>query len=225
MKLLTGILILLTLTHAELSGQSVSETLPDEIDPNSTYLFYLHGGIVQSRGPDAVSPYWGRYEYRTILDTLAREGFDVISEVRPKDTDLLEYAEKVALQIDTLLASDVPPERIVVVGASMGAGIALNVSIRVGNRYVKYAMLGICRRASWDAYLEHYSREETRLCGNFLSIYERSDSYGSCRDYFEERDCRSGFNEVALDMGIGHGFLYKPYEEWVMPLIEWINDR
>jgi hypothetical protein len=28
-----------------------------------------------------------------------------------------------------------------------------------------------------------------------------------------------------LDMGISHGFIFRPYPEWVHPLIKWIREK
>jgi hypothetical protein len=35
----------------------------------------------------------------------------------------------------------------------------------------------------------------------------------------------SGYKEIKLSMNNGHGFLYKPYREWVHPLVKWINGQ
>jgi hypothetical protein len=190
------------------------------VKPGEKYIFYLHGAIIESQGINAVSPYWGRYEYKAILDTLRSYGFNVISEARPQNTDKLEYAGKVAKEIGALLASGVSPENIVVVGASAGGSIAVDISIRVKNSKIKYAVLGVCRWTNWKVYLR-----ENKLCGNFLSIYESSDSYESCEGYFKAQDCMSGYKEIKLNMNNGHGFLYKPYREWVHPLVKWINGQ
>ncbi|MCH8957130.1 alpha/beta hydrolase [candidate division KSB1 bacterium] len=199
-------------------GQTISTSIPKKVKKSEKYLFYLHGGIIQAQGIDAISPYWGRYEYTSILDTLSSYGFNVISEARPKDTDESEYADKIAKEIDTLLNSGVAPEDIIVVGASAGGSITIDISIRVKNGKIKYAVLGVCRWASWKAYLN-----ENELCGNFLSIYESSDTYGSCESYFKDQPCKSDYKEIKLNMGNGHGFIFRPYQEWVHPLVKWIN--
>lgn len=173
------------------SGQAISTFIPKEVKPGEKYVFYLHGAIVQSQGINAISPYWGRYEYIAILDTLRSYGYNVISEARPQNTDKLEYADKVAKEISALLASGVSPEDIIVVGASAGGSIAIDISIRVKNSKIKYAVLGVCRWVSWKAYLQ-----ENELCGNFLSIYESSDSYGSCESFFKDQDCILGYKEI-----------------------------
>jgi len=201
-------------------AQSINASIPKEVKAGEKYIFYLHGAIIESQGINAISPYWGRYEYIAILDTLRSYGYNVISEARPQNTDKSEYADKIAKEISALLASGVSPEDIIVVGASAGGSIAVDISIRVKNSKTKYAVLGVCRWASWKAYLH-----ENKLCGNFLSIYESSDSYGSCEGYFNEQDCISGYKEIKLNMNNGHGFLYKPYREWIHPLVKWINGQ
>ena len=51
--------------------------------------------------------------------------FVVISEQRPRNTDVEEYAGKVTGQITALLDAGVPAENITVLGASKGAAIAI----------------------------------------------------------------------------------------------------
>ena len=31
----------------------------------------------------------------------------------------------------------------------------------------------------------------------------------------------SGYDEKVLSVGTGHGILYKPLDEWMVPVIEW----
>ena len=90
-------------------------------DSNQVYLFYLHGGIVQQYGINAVSPHFGKYEYTAIIGTLENHGFNVLSEVRPKETIEKEYAVKVKSQVDSLIELGVAPTNIVIAGASQGA--------------------------------------------------------------------------------------------------------
>lgn len=182
------------------------------------YVFYLHGAIVQQQGENAVSPTYGKYLYRAIVDTLRKNGFEVISEVRPKDATLESYAGKVAIQLDSLLQTGVPPQNITILGASMGAAIALEVAMITANRNVNYALLGVCSESSPRKY------QQKKICGNFFSVYERSDGPGSCKELLYNRSCVSGFKEIKLNMGNGHGFLYQPYKEWMHPLVEWMRN-
>ncbi|WP_228527913.1 alpha/beta hydrolase [Pararhodonellum marinum] len=204
----------------EVKAQSFSSSIPDQPDSNIRYLFYLHGGIVQEQGPNAVSPYYGEYAYQAILDTLVGRGFHVVSEVRPKDTDEKVYAVKLNNQIDTLIQQGVPDTNIIVVGASLGAYIALESSILNNNENIRFVLLGLC-----SAYaLEYFQSFQRDFSGKFLSIYESSDSKGSCQRIFEGLQGHSSFQEIKLDMGIDHAFLYKPYPDWVNPLVFWIEE-
>ena len=200
-------------------AQSVFTSLPPA-DSNKTYVFYLHGGIVQEQGAEAVSKDFGPYLYHAITDSLAAGGFMVISEVRPKGTDEKDYALKIKRQVDSLLVQGVKITNIAIVGASQGAWIALEASLLLKQPRLKFALLGICNEYN----LAYFSKIRQGLCGNFFSIYETSDSKLSCLSLFMDVRCRTGFKELALDIGKGHGFLYQPYDDWVKPLVKWISE-
>src|SRR6185369_8324070 len=119
------LVLLLLLPATAMAAGVVLSVLPKAIDPRGDYLIYLHGRIIEEEGPRPTSPRFGVYEYRQILDTFAGRGFTVVSEARPKGTDVAAYAKKVAGQVRALLAAGVPPERIAVVGFSKGGGITL----------------------------------------------------------------------------------------------------
>ena len=132
-----------------------------------------------------------------------------------------EYAKKVSLQINSLLDRGIQPENIVIFGASLGAYITMETATILKNQKIKYVVLGLCSESA----VELYSNTSNDLCGNFLSIYERSDEKKSCLPILIETDCKEGVKEIMLDMGLGHGFLYKPYDDWMEPLVEWIEDK
>ena len=197
-------------------GQTVSANVLSDVDTSKIYLFYLHGQITIENGKGK-SQYFGIYEYQAILDTFSSYGYKVISEPRSESADESEYAGKVSRQIDTLLKAGVYPAKISVVGASAGAYITIDVALRVKNKNIKYAILGMC----WpDTYKSYQGKD---LCGNFLSIYESSDPHGSCLQLFEDKHCLTGIREIKLNMNNSHAFLYKPYKEWIYPLVNWIN--
>ena len=165
-----------------------------------------HGGIVQAQGEDAVSDLFGPYKYRDILNTLKQKGFWVISEVRPKESTELEYAQKVSDQIDTLLAEGISKENILVIGASLGAYITVELANIRKDSELRYVLIGLCS----DYALELFSNYKDALCGDFLSIYELSDQKTSCMPMLDDDNCKTGVKEISTNMGIGHGFLYKP---------------
>lgn len=182
-------------------------------------MFYLHGRIIEEQGIHAVHPEYGSYEYTAILDSLNRHGYNVISEARAKNTDENIYAEKVVKQIDTLLKSGVPAEHIFIVGASKGSAITFLVSEKAMNKKLNFVVLGACYQD------QNLKEGKLKLCGNFLSFYETSDKWCiSCVALFEKQDCISKSQEVELNTNKGHGLLYKPYSEWITPLMQWAKE-
>ena len=195
----------------------VTSDLPKAIQADETYVFYLHGAIVEDQGIRPVSPEFGVYEYEEILDALAAEGLVVISEPRPRGTDGREYARKLVGQIEELLAAGVPARRISVVGFSKGGGIAVLVSSLLSNEDVRFVFLATC--ASWIR-----NWPELILRGHILSIYEESDPVGrSCAAALADSDIRPEFRELKLQLGERHGAFYQPRPEWLDPVVEWVK--
>ena len=194
---------------------------PDSIDPAKQYLFYLHGKIIEDQGIPAVSPDYGEYEYEAILEKLSGFGFVVISEQRPKNADGLKYAKRTAEQITDLLEAGVPAKNITVVGVSKGSYIAIYVSHFLENEAVNYVILGSC----YPDEVEILRQNQIFLYGNVLSIYDSVDIYaGSCEELFSLSESHGGLSlhdEIVLDIGTGHGILYQPLDEWILPTIEW----
>lgn len=193
---------------------------PDSIDPAKQYLFYLHGKIVEDQGIPAISPDYGEYEYKAILEKLGGYGFVVISEQRPKNTDGLEYARKITEQVTTLVNAGVPAKNITIVGASKGAGIAIDISHFLENKEINFVIIAICNSEQ----VKYYKQNQISLYGNVLSIYDSVDELaGSCQDLFSFSEGRgiSSYDEIVLNIGTGHGILYKPLDDWVMPTIQW----
>jgi hypothetical protein len=185
--------------------------VPRAVDTEAKYLFYLHGRIVEEQGVKAVSPQFGAYEYEQILRTFADKGYIVISEPRPKGTDVDRYASLVTRQIRSLLTSRVPPRKITVVGASKGGSIASAVSKQLRNRDVNFVLLAACGGPG--------------LYGNVLSIWDYRDDTGAaaCDRSTGSSPGVNRHKEVELRIGSGHGMLYRPLKEWVDLVVEWSN--
>jgi hypothetical protein len=201
-----------------------SFAFPTAIEPTSQYIFYLHGKIVEDQGIPAISPEYGEYRYEEILKALQSFGFVVISEQRPRDADSTEYALRVAGQVNDLLNSEVSPGSITVVGASKGAAIATIVSHLVGNSEVNYVLLGTC----YPALVDEWKQQGVSLSGNVLAIYDSSDEYaGSCEGFFafSEGNRLGQHSELVLYVGTGHGILYEPLSEWVVPTVRWASQE
>lgn len=196
---------------------------PAQIDPTKRYMFYMHGKIIEGQGLPALSPDFGEYQYEEILEALESYGFVIISELRPKDADGWEYARRGASQVGELLAAGVPPGSITVVGPSKGATIATLVSYLVGNPEVNYVLLGSCH----PSLIEEWKQRGVTLSGNVLAIRDvADDAYsGSCGELFNLSQGKdlSHSDEIVLHVGTGHGILYQPLPEWVLPTIHWAN--
>lgn len=200
-------------------AQTVTESVPEKIDKTKRYLIYLHGGIVQDLGAEAVSEDFGKYEYHNILEVFKERGFNVISEVRPKETEITAYAEKLSEQIKLLKKRGVKDKNIIVVGASLGAYMTIEAAHKLEKNKVKFVLIGLCSEYA----ISRYASYKGKTHGNFLSIYESSDQKGSCQTLFEPLHGKSRFKEIRLVTGKGHGFLFTPGKEWVDPLVDWID--
>ena len=200
----------------DFSDGVILQDLPGSIDKQASYLFYLHGQIIEELGIRPEHPQWGIYEYEQILDSLKHEKTVVISEARAKGTDVEKYAQKIMKQVKILLTAAVPAGQITVIGASKGAIIAMRVSTLLKNKSVNFVTIAACN----DWVLENY---DLNLHGNILSIYEESDTRnGSCEaEYFRRSEGINRFREIRLKTGLGHGVLYKPLRAWIEPTLEW----
>jgi hypothetical protein len=195
----------------------VHAVFPAAPDPGATYVIYLHGRIIEEQGRDAVSQDFGRYELDAIHRALAARGATVIGEVRPRGTDVETAAATLAGELRRLLAADVPPERITVVGASKGAVIAMLASTALPEPRVRWVLLANCN----DTVRTNFP---LALHGEVLSLYESSDDIGSsCGSLFAGSPDLARSAEVRLDTGLRHGFLYRPLPAWVEPALDWAH--
>ena len=221
----TGTLIPINTPQPPSSASSLSAyAFPDAIDPAKNYLFYLHGKILEDQGIPAVSPDYGEYEYEAILKKLSGFGFVVISEQRPKNADVMDYAQKITGQVTTLLKAGVPAKSITVVGASKGAALAIYVSHFLENKEVNYVIMAICHPDN----VAGFKQDQIFLYGNILSIYDYKDELsGSCKDLFAFSEGKgiARHEEIVLNIGTGHGILYKPLAEWISPVIQWAGKQ
>lgn len=204
------------------AGSAVAETVP--VPPR--HVIYLHGRIVQdqqSRRPE--HPEYGHYEFDKIVEALQAEGFTVTAEMRPRYTSVNEGAEHVVRQVDTLLRARVPQERIVVLGASMGAAIALLAAARLQDSEIRFALLGPCIAANIPAVEKE---EVVKVRGRMLVVREESDVASSeCPKWDPATMGNSGLTarELVINTGQKHGFLYRPMPEWLKPVSEWIKEK
>lgn len=201
-----------------IASGAVAQTIRDP-DPDETYLFYLHGRIIEDAGPKPTHDVWGLYDYQAVVDALGSRGAVVVSEQRPRNTGVGEYAAKVVAQIDTLVKAGVPESHIGVVGFSKGGAIAIVVSVRASSQYpnIRYVILAAC--ADWLA-----ERPELSMKGHVLTIFEASDDTTTgCKPLTDHQQGLRSFSHIMIDTGAQHGAFYLPREEWVVPTLKWIH--
>ena len=202
------VLVLFTCIFVTFGCSQTKEPEPQTKKTPEKYLYYLHGRIIEDLGADkAVSEKFGKYEYKKILKNFEDEGFEVISEVRPKNTDVKKYAKKIADDIRKRLKLGASMKQITVVGASKGSLIAMLVSTELGFEDLKFVLMGNCNK--WVK--ENF---DINLHGKILSIYEKSDTVGgnSCEGIKSDSKGISEYKEIEINTNLDHGYLYKTAE-------------
>ena len=189
---------------------------PEQAAADTHYVFYLHGQIVQELGPRPTHPRYGLYDYPLILEALAADGITVISERRQPGTRPEQYAEVVATQVNKLLASGAEAGNVTVVGFSVGGVITIRTSSLLVNTDINFVILAAC--SSWIA-----NEPDIRLHGHVLSVFEKSDQPGSCKNLAERKPRPLSFEELSINTGKEHGAFYLPDAAWLDPVLEWIQ--
>lgn len=148
-----------------------------------------------------------------------RSGLTIISEKREGNVNAREYAEGIVTQIDSLLTGGIEPGKITVAGTSKGGYIAQYVSTLANNPDLNFVFIASFRNSDLE------NIPEINFCGNILTIYEKSDPFGvSAIGRKENSSCEiKNFEEIELNTKMGHGFLFKPLDEWIEPTIKWAN--
>jgi len=191
--------------------------VPDAPDPGARYLIYLHGRIVEEQGRRPTHPTYGVYEYDKILQALAGRGAVVISEQRPAQTDVDKFAARVVDQVRRLVAAGVPPEHVTVAGFSKGGGIAIRASAFLKDPRVNFVFLAACGDGGFEG-------ADVVVQGRILSIFEANDEIGrSCRNLFAKPGVNGERSEVEVHVGDHHGTFFRVHEEWLDPLLRWVE--
>jgi len=215
---IAGALLLSAAPAAAQRGAILSD-VPAQVRPGARYLIYLHGRIVEEKGPRPTDERFGVYEYPLILDSLAASGAEVIAEQRPLGTDFRAFGAHVADQVRRLLAMGVPAERIAVVGFSKGGAIAIIASALLQDPRLTFVFLAPC--GDWVQ-----GRDDVDVRGRILSIYEASDEMGtSCEPLFAQAGEPGEHREIRIETGAGHGAFYRPRAEWLHPLLQRVERR
>lgn len=195
-------------------------------DPHSQlHLIYLHGRIVQEQQISRPKhPRFGYYELEAILDAFRQRGFSVVGGIRPKSATVSESADVVVEQVRGLLKSGARADQITIVGASMGAGIALLASAKLQNPDLRFSLLGACLSENVKQLMADEGKGPK---GHLLSIREASDeSTAGCAPWRADPSTGKGLDarEIVIDTGLSHGFLYRPLPDWVDPVEGWAMD-
>lgn len=183
------------------------------------YIYYLHGRIIEMQGKNAVSDEYGKYEFDSIVAALSGPEHIVIAEVRTENVDIVAYATKVSKEIDSLVKRGVNPIDITVIGASKGAIIASNIST-INLNPINYVLLA--------GNNEHQEKNNNwKFHGQVLCFYDHSDSIaGANYDYWKNKEIyTTKFEQIELKTHLGHGFLYKPLRDWIVPTRKWISTQ
>ena len=180
------------------------------------YIYYLHGRIIEIQGKNAVSDEFGKYEFDNIVNALKVDNSEVIAEVRNENVDYIEYANKISRQIDSLINSGIKPKNITIIGASKAAIIASNIS-NINSNPINYVFL-----AGNNDYQEEHN--DWKFHGQVLCIYDDSDNIAAkSYDYWKNKpNFTTKFEQIKISKNLGHGFLYKPFKEWIEPTKKWI---
>lgn len=180
------------------------------------YVFFLHNKFIEENYLNDSHPEYGKAEYFQIISALKRKGLTVISEIRPRNTDVHDYAAKVAGQVDSLLQTGARASNITVIGTSKGGYIAQYTSSLLKNPQINYVFIGSCDEEDLTKHAD------INFSGNILSIYEKSDVPQSCQNMrLKSENVVGRFEEIALNTGLKHGFLFKAMPEWIDPAVKW----
>lgn len=193
----------------------IYDHFPDVIHASERYVIYSHGFIVEGDDPKPVSPQYGQYDFPAIKQAIFNNGgFNLIAYQRPKSLDD-SYAETLKSWVKRLVAGGVKPSSITLVGFSRGAYLTALASNDLADVGINTALMAICEKGDLSA------APGLALGGNLLSIYEKSDSLGSCKK-LAARGHLISFKEIEISTGKKHGAFFQPRAEWVGPLKAWI---
>lgn len=192
-----------------------SERLPETIDPNRYYLFYLHGQIVEGSNGRPTHPEHGVYKYTDIIDSLDAKGFWVISEIRQKNANPTTHANDLASSINELKKAGVPSSHITVVGASKGGIIACYTSNELKDPELNFVILaGFFDRLKDDP--------KMLVHGRVLSIHDASDKSGiNPQRFLKTSKAITEERIVVTKKGWGHSLIFEPRKEWIDEVVTW----
>jgi len=205
------------------SAGTIHTVVPAKIDPNATYLIYIHGARPESFPLSEPHPQRGPFEYQKILEAFATSGLEVIAELRTEKTNPRRFARtRVLKQVKALRAAGVPAHRITVAGFSKGGLISLIVAAQAREPKLNIVNMAGCGkgqfRRAYDAFL---ASDASKLQGRMLSIHDAQDRIsGTCQEA-KAKAPQLVFTEEVLTVGAGQGTFYTPRAIWVARVAAW----
>ncbi|MDN3491828.1 alpha/beta hydrolase [Winogradskyella bathintestinalis] len=183
------------------------------------YIFFLHNRFIETHALDELHPQYGKTEYLEIICAFENYGFNVFSEIRKGNVDVRDYAASLVTEIDSLISTGVNPKAITIIGTSKGGYIAQYVSTFANNPNLNFVFIASFRNE------DLHNISEINYCGNILNIFEKTDPFGvSAIERRNRSTCNiKNFKEIELDTKLGHGFLFRPLDEWIAPSVTWAN--
>ena len=211
------LILLFVITSVNVHATANEYTFPSNINTAEHYVFYSHGYIVEGDNPTPTHPRWGVYNFPSIQKALDNNSYTLIAHHRPKGVNPIDYAKRLAGEVEQLINAGVPAENITLTGFSRGGAITILAANELKNSRVNVVILAGCAGLIND-------KRDIQLYGRVLSIYETSDDVGSCNLLEARSPMLREFKEIAISTGKEHGAFYRPIDEWLVPLKSWIND-
>lgn len=188
------------------------------LETEKDYIFFIHNKFLEENPDETFSKEYNvMVEYNKILKSFSKDGFVVLSEKRKPNTNAIQYAKKIILQIDSLMQKGVKSNNITVIGTSKGGYIAQFVSTFAKNQNLNFVFIGSYQNT------DIAEIPAINFCGNILTIYEKSDVFGVTAVKRKETSKLkiNQFKEIELNTGLKHGFLYIASDEWLKPSKMW----
>ena len=194
---------------------------PSNPDPNSKFLFYMHGRFLEKNKNTAV------YQYPEILKSFAGSGFSVIGEIR-KSAEFAPniYARRIFDQVNQLISRGVPASNITVAGHSKGGILTMVASSLIQRDDMRFAVLASCAYTGKqvNSYNRFIRSRAKQMRGIFLIMWEKSDKgFADCNKAMEVSGVP--FRNIRLSNGGGHRLFYQPKMSWMRPLIKFALGR
>lgn len=205
------------------SAGAIHTDVPASIDPDATYLIYLHGARPESFPLTEPHPQRGPFEYQKILEALAASDLEVISELRTEKTNPRRFARtRVLPQVNALIEAGVPPHRITVAGFSKGGLMSLIVATQARQPKLNIVNMAGCGKGQFRrAYENFLANDASKLRGRMLSIHDVQDRIsGTCQEA-KAKAPQLVFTEEVLEVGAGQGTFYTPRPVWIAKVAAW----